>query len=98
MTCAPLSVAVRDGIHRLEEQREAEEARNEELMAAAHAECPRSCSGAGTPIAYNKRWPLTKLEDEARRRLRRQATAANQAIAKGNCLMVMQMLTGREVL
>eukprot|EP00973_Karenia_brevis_P006549 890895-Karenia_brevis.AAC.1 len=82
MTCAPLLVAVRDGIHRLEEQlqREAEEARNEELMAAAHAEVPRSCSGAGAPTAYNKRRPLTKLEDEARRRLLRQATAANQAI------------------
>ena len=45
-----------------------------------------------------KRRALTKLENEARRRLIRQATAANQAIVKGNCLMVMQMLTGREVL
>ena len=38
------------------------------------------------------------MEEEARRRLIRQATAANQAMVKGNCLMVMQMLTGREVI
>eukprot|EP00973_Karenia_brevis_P059400 8269596-Karenia_brevis.AAC.1 len=82
MTCAPLLVAVRDGIHRLEEQlqREAEESRNEELLAAASAKVPRICSAAGMPTAYNRRRPLTKIEDEARRRLLRQATAANQAI------------------
>ncbi|CAK0803316.1 unnamed protein product [Prorocentrum cordatum] len=62
MTCAPLLVAVRDGIRRLEERLR------------------------------------TEVQDEARRRLIRQATAANQAIVKGNCLMVMQMLTRREVL
>ena len=41
---------------------------------------------------------LTKLEREASRRLLRQATAANNAQVKGHCLMVMQMLTRREVL
>ena len=100
MTCAPLLVAVRDGICRLEDQlqQEEEEARNEELARAANAEASRSGEAAGLPTAFNKRRPLTKLEDEARRRLIRQASAANQAVVKGNCLMVMQMLAGREVL
>ena len=52
----------------------------------------------GTQRGGQARRPLSKAEDEARRRLIRQAQAANQAIVKGNCLMVMQMLTGREVL
>ena len=41
---------------------------------------------------------MTKLEREASRRLIRQATAAHNAQVKGNCLMVMQLLTGREAI
>ena len=87
MTCAPLMVAVRDGIHKLEEtmRQEEEDAKAEAAPVTAKA------------TALGRR-PLTKLEDDARRRLIRQATAANQAIVKGNCLMVTQILTGREVL
>ena len=49
-------------------------------------------------MALDLKLELPEVQDEARRRLIRQATAANQAIVKGNCLMVMQMLTRREVL
>ena len=42
--------------------------------------------------AWDLKLELPEVQDEARRRLIRQATAANQAIAKGNCLMVMHML------
>ena len=41
---------------------------------------------------------MTKVEREASRRLLRQATAAHNAQVKGNCLMVMQLLTRREVI
>ena len=41
---------------------------------------------------------MTELQREAARRLIRQAKAANQAQVKGNCLMIMQILTGREVI
>ncbi|CAK0852500.1 unnamed protein product, partial [Prorocentrum cordatum] len=79
MTCAPLLVAVRDGIRRLEERLRLEE---EEAAAAEET------GGAGVPRPKPlRRGPALS-----------QATAANQAIVKGNCLMVMQMLTRREVL
>ena len=42
-----------------------------------------------------KRRPMSALQRETARRLIRQAKAANQAQVKGNCLMIMQMLTGR---
>jgi hypothetical protein len=54
--------------------------------------------GPTQPPAPPKRRTLTKLEREASRRLLRQATAIQQAQVKGHCLMVMHMLTGREVL
>ena len=41
---------------------------------------------------------FTEEERECRRRLCRLWTAANQAVMKGNCLMSMQLLTGREVI
>ena len=97
MTCAPLLVAVQQGIQRLEEwlHLEEEKARQEEILAASPGKKSQPAAGDQAP---GRRRPLTKLEDEARRRLIRQASAANQAIVKGNCLMVMQMLTGREAL
>ena len=97
MTCAPLLVAVRDGIGKLEDQfrREDEEARNAELRGSLEPKLDAD----GNSASFSKmRRPLTKQEDEARRRLIRQATAANQAVVKGNCLMALQILTGREVL
>ena len=96
MTCAPLLVAVRDGIRRLEDQlkKEEEEAQRDDMLRASDSNVAAKEQSTALP----GRRPLTKLEDEARRRLIRQATAANQAIVKGNCLMVMQMMTGREAL
>ena len=101
MTCAPLMVAIRDGVRRLEEQlqQEEEEARGAEIAESLGLAVTVEKGGGGTQgLTTSRRRPLTKIEDEARRRLIRQATAANQAIVKGNCLMVMQMLTRREVL
>ena len=109
MTCAPLLVALQDGVERLERrlQEEREEERLEELQRADmqvrkqkeanvdnNAATHKSLAGIGP----NNRRPFTKLEREASRRLIRQATAANSAIVKGNCLMVMQILTRREAL
>ena len=96
MTCAPLLVADRDGIRRLEDQlkKEEEEAQRDDMLRASDSNVVAKEQNSALP----GRRPLTKLEDEARRRLIRQATAANQAIVKGNCLMVMQMMTGREAL
>ena len=89
MTCAHTLVALRGGVQRLEEElkQQAEEAQNQEITAITQT----------LPFNNSKR-QLTKQQDEARRRLIRLATAANQAIVKGSCLMAMQMLTGREVL
>ena len=96
ITCAPMLVAIRDGIQRLEEQlrTEDEKAQSEELVRQSLQATP-AFPFESTSSCKRK---LSKLEDEARRRLIRQAQAANQAIVKGNCLMAMQMLTGREVL
>ena len=69
-----------------------EEARVAELLEATD----RCGTDAGAARTQRGR-PLTKLQDEARRRRLRAATAANHAVVKGNCLMVMQMLTRREV-
>ena len=101
MTCAPLLVAMRDGIRRLEAQLQAEEedARVAELQASAMpSRFNPASSSTPTHLEKAKRRVLTKQENEARRRLIRQATAANQAVVKGNCLMAMQLLTRREVL
>ena len=124
MVCAPLLVALRDGLARLETKlrEEAEHERVEELKAElagkqssvavdsgkqsslavdsglshpASASVPSlhvsneatssSALGVGTPP---KRRTMSKLEREASRRLLRQATAAQQAQVKGNCLMI----------
>ena len=89
MVVAPLLVAIRNGLQRLEEELKEQD--------AAAEQSEQTVASTTSSVTYTRR-PLTKLEEEARRRLIRQATAANQAIVKGNCLMVMQMLTGREVL
>ena len=97
MTCAPLLVAIRDGVKRLEVElkKEQEEAQAPASNAAEQAIDPRA-NGERRPGAGPRR--LTPLEKEAIRRLLRQVTAANQATVKGNCLMAMQLLTGREAL
>ena len=75
MTCAPLLVAIRDGIHRLEAELQAEE---DDAKAAALADqlgVKNSQSAEASVAGSNgkaRRVP-TKLEDEARRRLLRQA-------------------------
>ena len=98
MTCAPLLVAIRDGVRRLEEQLQQEEEESRSAALCKMEGAPPFQEQAGA-TSGGKTWrPLTKEQDEARRRLIRQATAANQAIVKGNCLMAMQLLTGREVL
>ena len=53
--------------------------------------------GSALPQAPRGR-AMTKQEREASRRLIRLSTAAHTAQVKGNCLMVMQLLTRREVL
>ena len=88
MVVARLLVAIRSGLQCLEEELKEQD---------AAAQQPDQTFSPTTSSVARKRTSLTKLEDEARRRLIRQATAANQAIVKGNCSMVMQMLTGREV-
>ena len=45
-----------------------------------------------------KRAPLTGPQDEARRRLIRYTTALNTATVHGNCLVVLAMLAGRDVI
>ena len=55
------------------------------------------CRLSSKPAASQPKRCMSKLEREACRRLLRQATAAQQAQVKGNCLMIMQMLTRREV-
>ena len=108
MTCAPLLVAIRDGLRKLEEQLEAE--REEQRLEELRAERRDPNSSADLPAQtqqqqpgqqenpQQKRRPMSALQRETARRLIRQAKAANQAQVKGNCLMIMQMLTGREVL
>jgi len=133
MVCAPLLVALRDGLARLEAKlrEESELERLEELgkglgeNAAKDATASQhmggnvsDCAGTQGPSAVEqplqatvgtctssnggaqqspKRRNMSKLEREACRRLLRQATAAQQAQVKGNCLMILQMLTRREV-
>jgi len=122
MVCAPLLVALRDGLARLEAKlrEESERERVEQLLseagqhdvsshtadAAAKAmpqpaldAMPSGSTGQGANSGGTgaPKRSMSKLEREACRRLLRQATAAQQAQVKGNCLMIMQMLTRREV-
>jgi len=132
MVCAPLLVALRDGLARLEAklEEEAQQERLEQLLAETRQDPSSSMqdvsesealpaqlrgaspiakgSGDGEPSSshlsaegsapqgHAKVRRMSKLEREACRRLLRQATAAQQAQVKGNCLMIMQMLTRRE--
>ena len=100
MVCAPLLVAIRDGLRRLEDRLKEEDEAAQVAEVKAQFDDKRSFEKSGAVVGHGigKRRRLTKLEDDARRRLIRQATAANQAVVKGNCLMAMQILTGREVL
>ena len=91
---APLIVAVRDGIQRLEEQLRQEDAEEMKPTQEGHT----GPSTHSMDFHGKTRPALTKVQEEARRRLIRQATAAHHAIVKGSCLMVMQLLTGREVI
>ncbi len=95
MTCSAPLVALRGGVRRIEEEFKRQE---EEAQAAEMSGEPSGKAVQAQAPTVNKGRQLSKLQDEARRRLIRLATAANQAIVKGSCLMVMQMLSGREVL
>ena len=92
MVCAPLLVAMRDGVARYDQQiKEEEEKRRGEEMEMA--------DGQGALACENGRQRSKKeLEMEAGKRLIRMHTAAQNAQVKGNCLMAMQMLTRREVI
>ena len=92
MVCALQLVALYDGLKRQEEQlREEEEKTRREEMEEGDGHCIPSCESG-------RKKSKAELETEARKRLIRLATAAQNAQVKGNCLMVMQMLTGREVI
>ncbi len=67
-------------------------------LASSHGLGAARPDAAATLAAPKRQRPLSKLEQEAGRRLIRQAQAVNQAQVKGNCLMIMQMLTRREVI
>ena len=102
MVCAPLLVALRDGLARLEAslRGEAENERLEQLAAVTGdgdnlADTVGDSACSSRPTLPSKR--RSKLEREASRRLIRQASAAQQAQVKGDCLMILQMLTRREV-
>ena len=86
MLCAPLLVAIRDGLRRLQEQLEQEDeaARTAELEAQLGKKGNADEGVVNASCATARHRPLTKLQDEARRRLIRQATATNQAVVKGS--------------
>ena len=91
MTCSAPLVALRGGVRRIEEEIKRQE---EEAQAVEMSGEPSGKEIALPAPTVNKGRQLSKLQDEARRRLIRLATAANQAIVKGSCLMVMQMRLG----
>ena len=100
MTCAPLLVAIRDGLEKLDEQMKIEEQeRKAEERRVAENEGEQSSGGGAGAMAQReqqgnssqRRRTMTPLEREATRRLLRQATAIQKAQVKGNCLMVMPL-------
>ena len=104
MTCAPLLGHMADGMKHLEATMREEDARDrlESLLQQGLADgrhltgdSPQTAQSAGLPEGEPVRKPLRKDQDEARRRLIRLWTSANQALLKGCCLMAIQLLTRR---
>ena len=80
-----------------------EEARAEELheqldLGSPPAKKTEPSVTAAAEMGKKRKRALPAVEDWARRRLIRQASAANQAAVKGDCLMAMRMLTRCKVL
>lgn len=67
-------------------------------FAAAGADASGTRSDAASAATQKKGRAMTKLEREASHRLIRQVTAMQSAQVQGHCLMIMQVLTRREVI
>ena len=90
LTCGPVLKHLTTGMQRLEEQMQVE---------AEAAECQRLLDTYPLPAQSQAKTPrATPEQQEARKRLCRQWTAANHAVMRGHCLMAIQLLTGREVI
>ena len=96
MLCSSVLVAFRDGVARLEKQMQEEQAHDESTQPTETT--PDHHHVASTAGGVRSRRGPTPLEREASRRLIRLSNAAHNAQVKGNCLMIMQMLTRREVI
>lgn len=106
MTCAPLLKHMAQGMQNLEATMKEEEAQMKlnELLGKGllHGKGLTAQSTSNNPPSalppVSKR-PMPSAErDEARRRLIRLWSSANNAVVKGCCLMAIQLLTGREVI
>ena len=98
-TCAPLLHHLAGGMKALEQQMQNEaSAANVEALAASGALHGTGASATVTKVSFSSARVLSAEENQARRRLIRLWTAANQAIAKGLCLQVIVLLTRREVI
>ena len=98
MTCGPVLKCLAHGMAQLEARLEAEAAERQAqrvLAAFPAGQAPFNVPATGEEPLQGR---FTEEERECRRRLCRLWTAANQAVMKGNCLMSMQLLTGREVI
>jgi hypothetical protein len=99
MTCAPVLQHMAHGMAGLEAAMKEEKAK-QDLEAQIrrgmhHGDGLRS---EKAPLYTAGAKPLNANEQEARKRLIRLWSSANQAIMKGCCLMSIQLLTGREVI
>ena len=98
MTCGPVLKHMTHGMAQLEARLETEAAERQArrvLAAFPAGQAPFNVPATGEEPLQGR---FTEEERECRRRLCRLWTAANQAVMKGNCLMSMQLLTGREVI
>ena len=98
MTCGPVLQCLAHGMAQLEARLEAEAAERQAqrvLAAFPAGQAPFNVPATGEEPLQGR---FAEEERECRRRLCRLWTAANQAVMKGNCLMSMQWLTGREVI
>ena len=98
MTCGPVLKRLAHGMAQLEARLETEAAERQAqrvLAAFPAGQAPFNVPATGEEPLQGR---FTEEERECRRRLCRLWTAANQAVMKGNCLMSMQLSTGREVI
>ena len=103
MTCAPLLKNMAHGMEQLDAtlkeeaaQMKLEELLRQGLLHGKHLTGHSADNGLpeGPPLKKTK---VSKEQDEARRRLIRLWSSANNAVVKGCCLMALQLLTRREV-